>query len=103
MKALLGAAILPGQLTEAAVGWGGDRYRVLWDGERAIFQMHYIGDTPEDTTEVQTAFIDYLTAVAPEGVGWWVLNDGEHVAIVVASDPTAGSALVGSLAAVGYE
>ncbi len=102
LKALLGAVLLPTALDEAVSGWGGDRYRVLWDGTRAIFELHYVGDTSGDSDELADGFDRYLEASVPVDARWWVLRSGDEVVVVVATDRTAGTALVKGLQAEGY-
>ncbi len=102
LRSLLGAVLLPATLNDAVEGWGGDAYRILWDGARAIFQMHYVGDTPTDSDEYAAAFASYLEAAVPTDATWWMLRSGDEVVVVVASDRKAGTALVKSLQAEGY-
>lgn len=102
LRALLGDVLLPTALDEAVVGWGGDRYRVLWDGERAIFQLQFIGDTPTDSDEFAAGFAEYLAASVPADVRWWLLRSVDEVAVVVASDPADGVVLVKSLMNEGF-
>lgn len=102
LRALLGSVLLPGPLASAVEGWGGDRYRVLWDGERAIFQMHYVGDTPADADELAAGLTEYLEARVPADARWWLLRLGDVVAVVVASDDAAGWDLTKTLQAEGF-
>ncbi len=102
LRALLGSVLLPGPLASAVEGWGGDRYRVLWDGERAIFQMHYVGDTPADADELAAGLAEYLEARVPADARWWLLRFGDVVAVVVASDDLAGWDLTKTLQAEGF-
>lgn len=101
-RALLGDVLLPTALDEAVEGWGGDRYRVLWDGERAIFQLQFIGDTPSDSDEFAAGVGEYLEASVPADARWWLLRSGYEVAVVVASDPADGVRLVKSLETDGF-
>ncbi len=102
LRDLLGAELLPFELVQAAEGWGGDRYRILWDGEDAIFQLQYVGDTPDDADHVAYGFREYLEVAAPEGIAWWILRKGDEVAVVVASDSAEATPLVKDLEALGF-
>ncbi len=102
LRSLLGAVLLPVPLRESVEGWGGDVYRVWWDGMQAIFQMHYVGDTSADSDEFAAGFAAYLEATVPADARWWILRDGDEVVVVVSSDPGDGTSLVKSLKAGGY-
>jgi hypothetical protein len=43
----------------AASGWGGDRYRVMWDGQQVVYILVYLGDTTEDALEMYDALVAY--------------------------------------------
>ena len=95
----------------AAFGWGGDRYRVLWDGEQVIYLLVYVGDTPGDAAEMYEALVAYAgsqmdvgEADVTEAGTTFVGNDYAHVAIggdrvffVASSDPEAGPEVVALL------
>jgi hypothetical protein len=102
-----------GDATVAAGGWGGDAYRIHWDGSRVAFAYLFAGDTPRDAEELAPALVDSLEAsmavgspVSDEEAGTTVL-EGEayafvqrvagQVLLVIADDPAAGRALVGTL------
>lgn len=102
LRDLLGAELLPFELVQAAEGWGGDRYRVLWDGEDAIFQLQYVGDTPEDADHLVYGFREYLEVAVPDGAAWWLLRNGDEVAVVVASDAGEATPLVKELQGLGF-
>jgi len=84
----------------AAGGWGGDRYRLMWDGTNVVFVLHYVGDTEQDAQEMQTALADYVTT----GMGLradkgglftgdsyaFVTRGGADVLFIAASDRQAG-------------
>jgi hypothetical protein len=84
----------------AAGGWGGDRYRLMWDGTNVVFMLHYVGDTEQDAEEMETALGDFVTT----GMGLradrggrftgdsyaFVTRDGADVLFIVASDRQAG-------------
>ena len=84
----------------AAGGWGGDRYRLLWDGANVVFILHYVGDTEQDAQEMESALVDY----AATGMGLhadkggrftgdsyaFVTRDGSDVLFIAAGDRQAG-------------
>jgi hypothetical protein len=102
-----------GDATVAAGGWGGDAYRIHWDGSRVAFAYLFVGDTPRDAEELAPALVDSLEAsmavgspVSDEEAGTTVLEGDAYafvqrvagqVLLVVADDPAAGRALVGTL------
>lgn len=102
-----------GDATIAAGGWGGDAYRLHWNGSEVAFAYLYEGDTPRDATELAAALVDSLRAnmavgapVTDEAVGTTLLEGsdfafiqrvGAQVLVVVAGDPGVGRALVGAL------
>jgi hypothetical protein len=102
-----------GDATIAAGGWGGDAYRLHWNGSEVAFAYLFEGDTPRDATELAAALVDSLRAnmavgapVADEAAGTTLLEGsdfafiqrvGAQVLVVAAGDPEAGRALVGTL------
>jgi hypothetical protein len=97
IQALLGDVLSPGPLADAVAGWGGDRYRVLFDGTNAAFQLHWVGDTEDDLPEFAAAFEAYLAAAVDADDAWQVLTDGTEVAVIAADDPAVLDALVADL------
>lgn len=91
----------------AAAGWGGDRYRLLWDGDNVAFAILYIGDTEQDAIEMQDALLQYATAAmrvtSAQGDGrgvhmvdgdyMFVARSGDQVVFVAAGDPEIGTEL----------
>lgn len=95
----------------AAEGWGGDVYKVFWDGEEVAFVLLYEGDAAGDNTEMYDALVAYATSAmdaqrrtdTDEGVsftgedfvhvGGW----GSGILFVAASDPGAGGDLLTGL------
>lgn len=97
-----------GPRPEASDGWGGDAYRVLFDGTDVAMVLVYQGDAAIDAAELETTLLEYLGAtLAAEADGQTftgddfghVARDGDQVLLVLASDPEAGAALVQSLTA----
>ena len=99
--------------TIAAGGWGGDAYRIHWNGTDIAFAYLFEGDTPRDAAELSDALVESLganmavgPAVTDTEAGTTVLEDadyafvqesGSQVLVVVAGDPGMGRALVGAL------
>ncbi len=107
LRALLAEVTRARQL-QAATGWGGDGYRLWWDGEHTVMLMMYEGDLGSDARELAETLgrwaIEVLpvgggladnTGLAFEGVGSYafVAHAGTKVLFVVASDPVAGKRL----------
>ncbi len=91
----------------AAGGWGGDRYRLLWDGENAAFMLSYVGDSETDAAELQEALNAYVVnamdvsksrndgrGLAQTGnVYAFVSRVGDSVVFIAADDPSVGANL----------
>jgi hypothetical protein len=102
-----------GDATVAASGWGGDAYRIHWNGSQVAFAYLYEGDTSRDAEELEPALIDSLKATmavgAPvtdsaagsttlEGANYaFVQRSGSSVLVVIADDPAAGRSLAAQL------
>lgn len=102
-----------GDAAVASSGWGGDAYRILWDGRDVAFVMRFVGDTPGDAAEFAAAAAESLASgmsVGPasrdEAAGTTVMAgadyafvgfDGSVVTVVVASDPQVGAGLAESV------
>ena len=105
-----------GDAVIGSAGWGGDAYRILWNGTDIAFLYRFEGDTPRDAAELEQALVDSIEARMavgdpvttvpsdPEEEGptatlfsgndyAWVLRDGPTLFFVAASDPVAGEAL----------
>ena len=114
--------ISDGDALVAAAGWGGDRYRLYWQGDPectddcagpVAFVYLYTADTPRDAQEFNDALwrsADSIMRVgsahnAGGGVTTFTGGDdfaylrlsGEDVLFIVADDPAAGQALVAGL------
>lgn len=93
----------------ASAGWGGDRYRVLWDGEdRVGFVLRYLGDAEAETVELFEAMAAFVgdsmdvgevsgseTMLVSEGPGAYALlaRSGRQLDFVAASEAGAGREL----------
>jgi hypothetical protein len=72
---LLGLIELAGQtpllgtaaLTEAVLGWGGDRYVAWTDGDRTCVRLALLGETVQDTDEYEHLLAE-IAADPPGGV-----------------------------------
>lgn len=94
----------PATADQAAKGWGGDRYRVLWDGEEVVFVLVYVGDTGGDAIEMYNALLAYAAAQmnvgepdeTDQGTSFsgddyaFARLSGDRVLFISASDPEAG-------------
>lgn len=114
--------ISEGDALVAAAGWGGDRYRLYWQGDPACtddcggpvaFVYRYLGDTPRDAEEFAAAIARSARAVmrvgtvasSDFGVTTFTGGDdfayvriiGEDVLFIAADDPAVGQALVAGL------
>lgn len=102
----------PGQAVVAATGWGGDEYRIYWDGTNVAFAYLFVGDTPRDAEELATSLAASVRARMAVGSGpttasGTTFTPAEDFAVIVrsdatvlfvaAADPVVGSALAGSL------
>ena len=91
----------------AAAGWGGDRYRLLWNGENVAFALLYAGDSETDAIEMQQALGDYAAAAMAvsktrdDGNGVALTGDAyafvsrvaDRVLFIAADDPAVGAKL----------
>jgi hypothetical protein len=93
----------------ATEGWGGDSYRIYWDGTNVVLVMVFQGDTAGDAAELGQAFNDYVgigmdlaDAVAEENSQTYtgdryafVSTAGDEMLFIAASDPAAGPTVRG--------
>ena len=104
-----------GDAVVGSAGWGGDWYRIYWNGTDVAFAYLYEGDTPRDAVE----FAEYLVASvdvsmnvgSPQRSGGittfpgadyaFVELSGQRVLFVAAFDQQVGVALVEALRAAG--
>jgi len=103
----------PGEAVVGAAGWGGDQYRIMWDGENIAFVYFFEGDTPRDAEELTGSLITGIGARMSAGRAStsgdettfrgedyaFVRLDGSRVLLVAADDPVVGASIVGSLPA----
>jgi hypothetical protein len=59
----------PGVAAQAANGWGGDSYQILYDADDIVFAVAYKGDTEQDAFELADALIALATETLAMGEG----------------------------------
>ena len=111
-RAMFGQALDDQVATAAAVGWGGDSYRLLWDGgSEIVFDLGFVADSTIDADEMFDALSSFVTAqidadleVADDGYLEFdgedfaaVYRDGDVIRFVVATDPVVGELFVEGL------
>ncbi|MDP2623193.1 MAG: hypothetical protein Q8Q29_05300 [Actinomycetota bacterium] len=104
--------VSPGDAVVGATGWGGDHYRIYWNGTDVVFAYLYEGDTPRDAEEFADYLVDSVSArlevgsaqgsedvtTFPGGSAYaYVELSGQRVLFVAGFDSSLGSALVQSL------
>lgn len=89
LEAMLAQNLDEATATVAAEGWGGDRYRLWFDGSDVVFAYRYEADTTTDAEELADALDSYLEVLGSDRVGF-VQRDGSRVVFVAASDPGVG-------------
>jgi hypothetical protein len=101
-----------GGRVDASSGWGGDEYRVLFNGSDVAMTLVFRGDTETDASEMESALIEYVTSAMQVGSPVpkanatemsgddyaYVGRKGDTVELVVASDPAVGLTLSSALA-----
>jgi hypothetical protein len=100
--------VTDGDAIIGSAGWGGDDYRIMWDGTEVIFLYQYEGDTPRDAEEL-AGFLEASVGermavgnpsqqddgpVTFRGDDYaWIFLDGSTVFFVAASDPVVGQTM----------
>ncbi len=84
--------------SDAADGWGGDEYRVYFDGENVAMALIYTGDSTTDAEELESALTTYVAATITDDAFGSVERAGDQVTLVVADDPVVGQTLADQLA-----
>ncbi len=112
-RSLFGQFLNGGTAAEAAAGWGGDQYRVLWNEEtrQLAFVAVVVGDTIRDASEFGGAF-ENLVATAMDvelsvagrrsvrftGADYAVVERrGDRVLFLAATDPATGTVVRAAL------
>lgn len=68
-RALLSDGILSSQALQAATGWGGDSYRMLWDGSDLVLVLLFEGDEARDARELAETLGGWASASMSVGSG----------------------------------
>lgn len=104
-RAMFGQVLDDAAATAAAVGWGGDSYRLLWDGnEEIVFELRYVGDSSIDLREMFETLVQFAARQLAAEVGdsdemyvefdgddfAYVYSDGAIVEFVAATNPEVG-------------
>jgi len=79
---------------DAANGWGGDVYRVLWDGDNAIFVNLFAGDEASDAEEMYAAWSELGQTQIPSDRYFFVGTTGNEVLVIVADSEATGEAVL---------
>jgi hypothetical protein len=93
----------------ATEGWGGDSYRIYWDGTNVVLVMVFQGDAVSDAAELGQALNEYVSIgldladpvtvensqTYTEDRYAFVSTVDDEVLFIVASDPAAGSTVRG--------
>jgi len=58
-----------GEAVVASAGWGGDAYRVMWNGTDVAFAYLFVGDSPTDAEELEAALVESVDATMAVGQG----------------------------------
>lgn len=102
----------PGEAIVAATGWGGDQYRIYWNGSEVAFAYLFVGDTPRDAEEMAESLAASLresmaigsgpttqrgTTFTPGADYAFIERDEAEVLLVAAGDPVIGSRLATQL------
>jgi hypothetical protein len=108
LRLILGESLLPGEATQAAAGWGNDRYTVYARGDDVAIVLHYIGDAERDAEELADALIAHIgtsmNAGSPAESGGGLLYDqgsdyvfldrvDDQVFFIASTDMSAGADL----------
>ena len=112
IRLLLLDSLAPGELTQAAAGWGNDTYRAFLNGDDTAFVWVYEGETIEDAEDLANGLIGHIRNSMNAGSavesGGGLLYDGgstyvfidrvdEKVFFVASTDAAAGALLRGQL------
>jgi hypothetical protein len=60
LRLVLEGSVAPGEVTQAASGWGNDVYRVFTRGDDVAMVMSYVGDSERDAEELANALIAHI-------------------------------------------
>lgn len=88
-EALFAQSLSNRTATAAADGWGGDAYRLLWDGDNVVFVNLYVGDTAGDAQEMFDAWTEFKDSQIPSDRSVFVGATSNEVLVIVADDAAA--------------
>lgn len=112
LRLILGEGLDGGEASQAAAGWGNDRYAVYSRGDDVAVVVHYIGDAERDAEELADALIAHAGSAMGAGAvvesGGGLLYDqgdiyvfidrvGDELFLVASTDKGAGADLRGQL------
>lgn len=60
LRLVLDGSVPPGEVTQAASGWGNDTYRVFTRGDDVAMVMSYVGDSERDAEELANALVAHI-------------------------------------------
>ena len=103
-RAILADGVGNAQALQAATGWGGDEYRVLWNGSEVVLVVAFAGDEERDARELAETLGGWASAALGVGAGRpdntglafegedyaFVAHDGASMLLVVSNDAEAG-------------
>jgi hypothetical protein len=69
IQLLLMDSLIPGEATQAAAGWGNDRYSAFLRGEDAAIAWVYDGETVEDAEDLANGLITHIRTAMNAGEG----------------------------------
>lgn len=108
IRLLLLDSLPPGQVTQAAAGWGNDTFRVFLNGESTAFAWVYEGETVGDAEDLADALVAHIRAAmnagSPNESGGGLLFDGgstyvfidrieSQIVLIASTDAAAGADL----------
>jgi hypothetical protein len=108
IRLLLLDSLIPGELTQAAAGWGNDTYRAFVNGDDTAISWVYEGETIEDAEDLANGLIAHIrnsmnAGSAVESGGGLLYDEGstyvfidrvdEKVFLVASTDAAAGASL----------
>lgn len=89
-RALLSEGVTSAQALQAATGWGGDTYRVLWNGSEVVLVLAFEGDDARDARELAETVGGWASASLRVGSGrpdnTGLAFEGEEYAFVAHAD-----------------
>lgn len=115
LQLLLLDGVDPGEAIVGSTGWGGDDYRIYWNGSDLVFAYLFQGDSTDDAVELAESLARSLAASMAvgrpvTGAGGTTFGpgddfaaiavEGRQVLLVAAHDPSVGAGLFDALQTV---